>query len=262
MLLGTKKRLERLIEKSRALIISPVDDSLLAGPFGGLENMEHLLQEIVSGRPSAILAFRGTLERFSTTIGKTPTILNCTASVSGPRHTEKVQVHKVKEAHEIGADAIAAHFNLTADSELVTVKLFAQISAEARDLGLPVVAIAYPRKSTRGKDDNHLELKRSDQLAYANLVAHSVRVAVELGADIVKTHYTGSAESFVGVVNAAQGVPLVVSGGPKVDEGQAIINAAEAVKSGAKGISFGRNVFERDKPSAFLRQLRFELESS
>lgn len=260
--IGKHKRLERILGKSnKSLIISPIDDSLLAGPFGGLENMGELVANISRGHPSAILGFRGTLERYSALTGGIPTILNCTASVAGPRHSDKVQVHKVIEAHQIGADAVAAHFNLTATAELSTIRIFSGISEQARQVGLPVMAVAYPRKSVDGLDENYFDLREADEVAYAGLVAHCVRIAAELGADIIKTQYTGSAETFSTVLSASQGVPIVVAGGPKISKVEAISLAKSAIQSGAAGVSFGRNVFGRSNPAKFLKTLRSELES-
>ena len=261
MLVGKEKRLNRIVgDGCGPIIVSPIDDSLLAGPFAGLEDMGKLIARICIGQPSAILGFRGTLERYSAVIGQVPTILNCTASVVGPRHTDKVQVHEVAEAHQIGADAVAAHFNLTSTSELTSIAAFSKIASEAREIGLPVLAIAYPRKTIDGSDENYLELRENDKTAYARLVAHCVRVAVELGADLIKTHYTGSDSSFAMVLDGSQGVPIVVSGGPKVSERKAISHACQAVRSGASGISFGRNIFGRSDPGVFLKTLRQELE--
>lgn len=258
---GIEKRLRNLHNRSSGgpLVFCPIDDSLLAGPFDGLRVMKQVVSSISAASPSAILAFRGTLSRYSEEIGTIPTILNCTASVVGEHHVEKVLIHTVEEAISLGADAVAGHINLfsaTANDQMAT---FGHISRTAHSYGMPVVAIAYPRQSVDGVDDNFDELKTNDNTRYASLVAHAVRVAVELGADIIKTQYTGHPETFQAVVDAACGVPLVIAGGPKLPTDDALTLAQNALMSGASGVSFGRNIFNRADPGAFIETLKSEL---
>lgn len=258
---GTEKRLLNIHNKGKGgpLVFCPIDDSLLAGPFDGLRVMKRVVTSICEASPSAILAFRGTLSRYSSEIGTIPTILNCTASVVGERHVEKVLVHTVEEAIRLGAEAVAGHINLFSETANEQMATFGSISRVANSYGMPVVAIAYPRRSVDGVDDNFDELKTSDNVRYASLVAHAVRVAVELGADIIKTQYTGKAETFQAVVDASCGVPLVIAGGPKLPGDEALTLAKSALSAGASGVSFGRNVFNRTDPGAFVETLKSEL---
>jgi len=221
--------------------------------------MSALLEEISEVSPSAIIAFKGSLSHFQKQIGLTPTILNCTGSIVGPHHVEKVVVHQIEDAIRLGAEAVAGHINLFSDSANEQISMFGMLCREADRFGYPTLAIAYPRRSKDGKDDNFEELRKMDQMKYADLVAHSVRAAVELGADVVKTQYTGSVESFQKVVDAACGVPLVIAGGPKRAKNDAIQLAVEALSAGASGISFGRNVFNRSSPGGFIVELRAQL---
>ena len=87
------------------------------------------------------------------------------------------------------------------------------------------------------------------------LVKHCVRVAYELGADIVKTAYTGSVDSFAEVVEYAE-IPVVIAGGSKKSEFEILREVAEAMSAGASGVAIGRNVFQSDNPKAVARALR------
>lgn len=257
---GINKRVERLLGGHLGVpIFCPIDDSLLAGPFDGLRNMEALVHELVVGKPSAIIGFKGSLSRFNSVIGAVPTILNCSASIVGPNHVTKKIIHTIEDGLWLGVDAVAVHLNLTSDDEVAQLSQTGLFISEAERVGLPVLVIAYPRRSRNGVDDNYLELKTAKVEEYAKLVAWGVRIAVELGASIVKTQYTGSMGSFTHVVDAAMGVPVVVAGGPKRDAQEILLEAREAVNAGAAGISFGRNVFNRSNPGDFIRQLRAEL---
>ena len=78
---------------------------------------------------------------------------------------------------------------------------------------------------------------------------------MELGADVIKTQYTGSPETFEKVVEATRPVPVFIAGGPLCSEPAALSAARGAIAAGASGVSFGRNVFERDDPARMLRLL-------
>ncbi len=71
--------------------------------------------------------------------------------------------------------------------------------------GMPLLAMMYPR----GKN-----ITTSNDVEQVKLAA---RVAAELGADIVKTVYTGDPESFREVTRGCP-VPVVVAGGSKTDD--------------------------------------------
>ena len=96
---GKKKRLERIITNGRMLIV-PVDDSLIFGPFEGLANLSDTLNSIVDTKPSAILGYKGS---YSLLLGTSngiqlPFIINVTASTVMGRHIQKIKSCTVLEA--------------------------------------------------------------------------------------------------------------------------------------------------------------------
>lgn len=248
----------RNAETGRLLIV-PIDDSLINGPFGGLHDLHGTLGEINLARPDAVLGFVGQFERYASVL-KDPSIAwiaNVTASTKYSHHTDKRLIHSVRRAIACGCDGVAAHLNLTSDTEGAMIANLAAVVEEARGLGTPVLAIVYPRKTDAdGRDDNYDELRVSNPEQYVDLVSHCVRVAVDVGASIVKTQYTGDPISFSRVVTAANGVPVVIAGGHLVSEGEALARAAEAITAGAAGVSFGRNVFNRRHVGRFIGRLR------
>ena len=88
---------------------------------------------------------------------------------------------------------------------------------------------------------------------FHDLVWRSCRIAAELGADFIKTFYTGP--RFAEVVEATP-VPIIVLGASKVDEADALKMAAGGIAAGARGVVFGRNVFESSDPQRFLERPR------
>jgi len=73
-----------------------------------------------------------------------------------------------------GADAVSIHVNIGNSYEQAMLRDFSKISNQCKDFGVPLLAMMYFRnnENTTSYDEKSL--------------IHSVRVAVELGADIVK----------------------------------------------------------------------------
>lgn len=255
---GKKKRLERIITNGRMLIV-PVDDSLIFGPFEGLSNLSDTINSIVDTKPSAILGYKGS---YSLLLGTSngvqlPFIINVTASTVMGRHIQKIKSCTVLEALVMGADCVAAHINFTSDYENEMIQNVASIISEADRLGMPTLAIAYPRKvHDDGKDDNYEIEKQTDIESYTKRVCRCVRVAVELGADIIKTQYTGSIQTFQRVIDSALGRPVIIAGGPVLAVQNSYKIAKDAIEAGAAGISYGRNVFNAEYVEAYIAGMK------
>ena len=105
------------------------------------------------------------------------------------------------------------------------------------------MAMMYPR----GKkiEDEHR----------AEYIAHAARVGAELGADVVKTSYTGDPDSFREVVEGCP-VPVVIAGGPRTEtEAEFLEMVADAIGAGARGVAIGRNVFQHRDPTLITMRI-------
>jgi fructose-bisphosphate aldolase/2-amino-3,7-dideoxy-D-threo-hept-6-ulosonate synthase len=86
-------------------------------------------------------------------------------------------------------------------------------------------------------------------------VAHAARLGAELGADIVKTVYTGDIDSFREVVKSCP-VPIAIAGGPTTNNEEELLETVQgALNAGAIGVTFGRNIFQHKDPSKMVRAL-------
>lgn len=120
---------------------------------------------------------------------------------------------------------------------------FAHIVEEAQQVGLPIIGEAFPPR------DGSMDPKELHEY-----VAVTSRICCELGAVAVKTYYTG--ERFDEVVAAAQ-VPVFALGGEKCDTVmEALKLAQKAFRSGARGVVFGRNILEHDRPAQVTEALK------
>lgn len=254
---GKYIRLGRLFDtQTNRMILSPLDDALLAGPEDGLRDTSKKLREIVKGKANAIMGFPGLFYSNYPELHGTGTILNLTASTTRRAHTRKILISSVEHALTMGMDAVGVHVNISSIYESEMLDIMGRVSMDCQRLGMPLVGIMYPRSEDDGKDNNYLDLKENKPDDYTELVRHCVKVGVELGADIIKTQFTGNVATFKTVIEASCGIPVVIAGGPKVSPRTAITMASMALEAGAAGISFGRNTFNRKDTVQFLLALR------
>ncbi len=89
-------------------------------------------------------------------------------------------------------------------------------------------------------------------MEYVKLAA---RIGAELGADIVKTNYTGSPDTFKEVVKGCN-VPVVIAGGPKMDTEHDLLQMVyDAIHAGATGVAIGRNIFQAKNSTLLVSKL-------
>jgi DhnA family fructose-bisphosphate aldolase class Ia len=90
----------------------------------------------------------------------------------------------------------------------------------------------------------------------AGAMASASRIGFELGADIIKTYYTGSADSFRRVT-AACPVPVMIAGGAKMTTVRAALDVVHgSIQAGGKGVVFGRNIWQSPDPRAIVTALK------
>lgn len=232
---GKNIRMERIIDRdSGNAVIVPMDHGISVGPIDGLIDMKRTVSDVTTGGATAVLMQKGLIPQGHRTAGHdVGLILHLSASTDiGSTSNSKVLVATVEEAIKLGADAVSMHINLGADSEPEMLSDLGRVSRECTEWGMPLLVMAYPRgPGIKNPYD-------------PKLVAHCARVAMELGADMVKVSYTGDIDSFRRVVKGTL-VPVLIAGGPKMDSDMDILNMVhDSLEAGGKGVSIGRNVFQ------------------
>ena len=245
-MIGKKIRLERIIDRnSRKTVIIPMDHGVTVGPIEGLADMRTTVGKVVTGGANAILMHKGIVRAGHRGTGRdVGLIIHLSAGTSlSPDPNAKELVCTVEEAIKLGADAVSVHINLGAETDREMLRQLGQIGERCLEWQMPLVTMMY----TRGP-------KIQDEYDVQN-VKHAARVGAELGADIVKVVYTGSVESFAGVVDGCP-VPVVIAGGAKMGSDEEIFKMVEgALQAGAAGVSIGRNAFQHDDPTKMVQAL-------
>ena len=245
-MIGKNIRLERIINRnSRRTVIVPMDHGITLGPIRGLTDMAKTVDGIVNGGANAIVLHKGIVTAGHRGSGKDiGLIVHLSASTSlSPDPNAKVDVTEVQEAVRLGADAVSVHVNLGADTEREMLRSLGQVAKKCADWGMPLLAMMY----TRGE-----KIQNPFDVRY---VKHAARVGAELGADVVKVVYTGSAASFAEVVQGCP-VPVVIAGGEKMESDEEIFRmVAGALEAGCAGVSIGRNIFQHKNPVRMIEAI-------
>ena len=245
-MLGKTIRMERISNRiSGKTVIVPMDHGVTIGPVAGLIRLQETVDAVANGGANAVILHKGLAEAGHRRKGKdVGLIIHLSASTQMALDpSSKTMVCTVEEAIKLGADAVSVHVNLGSEEESSMLSDLGRVGKEAMEWGMPLLAMMY----TRGpKVKNEFDVKS---------VKHAARVGAELGADIVKVVYTGSAESFKEVVEGCF-VPIVIAGGEKMGNDEDILEMVRgAMAAGAAGVSIGRNVFQHEAPEKIVQTI-------
>lgn len=236
--IGKRVRLGRVLKGGRAVVFA-FDHGFEHGPSDfSEENLDprEVVRRAVGAGFDAIMMNKGIAEATADLwAGKVPLILKITGKTSlRPKDLQFAQygISSVDDALALAADGIAGTVYWGAPEEEVMASSFSKVIARCDDVGMPSMILSYPRGPAI-RDSNDPEV-----------VAYAARASSELGVDLIKTHYTGSVETFRKVVRAAT-VPVLLSGGVREDNPLRFFEVVHAVlEAGGAGVVVGRNVFQ------------------
>jgi fructose-bisphosphate aldolase, class I len=244
-MLGKDVRMNRLFNtESGNILVIALDHAIGWGVIPGIDDIKRTLEKTIEAAPDAITMLKGTAIRvFKPYAGKIPFIMKSTTFAPSHPYFD-TPVGTVEEALRLGADAIAVGATLVGEHQAQLLSNLAGITKEAAEYGLPVVSHIYP------KGAGNIEQYQEEHVKYA------ARAAAELDVDIVKTFYTGDPGSFRRVVNACPSI-VVVSGGPKLPSMRDVFRMTyDAMSAGARGVTFGRNVWQAEDPVLVIAALK------
>jgi len=239
---GKKRRLKRIFRDDERTVVVPMDHGVTIGPVTGLVRMQEIIDKLLHGGVDAVVLHRGVAKHVDT--GNAGLIVHLSGITKlGPDPNNKVQVCSVEEAVRIGADAVSVHVNVGAEQEDRMLAKLGRVADDCDRYGVPLLAMMYPRGP-----------KIKNQHA-VDVVAHAARLGAELGADVIKTNYTGDVETFKEVVRGCY-VPVIIAGGPKVETVREVLQMVhDSIKAGGAGLSIGRNVFQHENPTKMVKAL-------
>ena len=254
---GIRRRLKRFFRRDGRALIFAMDHGFEHGPEDFEEHWEHvnpkvIIRKVVRAGIDGVMMLPGIARIAGDEVKPNVGLMIKLTSKTNLRPKDdqllQSQLAFVEDAIKLGADAIAATVYWGSPAEDIMMRQFAEIASYAHDLGFPVVQFAYPR----GPYINEKYGRKEDY----RVVMYGARAAVESGADMIKTYWTGSRETFAKVVDAAAGVPVLLSGGTKTENPVDFLKLVwEVIEAGGAGAVVGRNIFQRENPEPFIKAL-------
>lgn len=249
---GIDIRVKKLFRGKKNLVISALDHVVEYGDQQGIETAAPAIKNCLE--TDALLLPRFMLKRnwklMSGVNAPAPVVrINWSASFYYPldyREGFTTIATTVEEAVEAGAEAVICSLFLEEDNdrrrETENVKIFSEIVRQKERLGIPLIGEAYVvEHNDKTPNEVHAKVKRIS------------RIMAEMGADLIKTFYTG--DRFHEVVENTP-VPIFTIGAEKLNTDLDVLKKADSsVKQGARGIIFGRNIFLAENPPKLIAAL-------
>ena len=253
-------RLNRLLNGGRCLDIA-VDHGVCNEPsfLAGLEDMPAVMDQLVAARPDAIQLNYGQADLLQGRSGRDKPALVMRVDMGNPynamRHRTMwavLQNHDDPVLPAVQMDAACAVINLfmlpdEPDLFRQCVANIARVRADCERYGMPLMIeplVMAPHAERGGY------MVDGD----AEKIVTLVRLAREMGADIVKADPTTDPAQFHRVVQAAR-CPVLVRGGGREDLRQVFVRSRQLLDQGAVGMVYGRNVYQHQSPQAVVRAL-------
>ncbi|UJW77250.1 class I fructose-bisphosphate aldolase [Rhizobium sp. SL42] len=255
-----KARLNRLFRNGGCLDVA-VDHGVCNEPsfLVGLENMETVMDRLVDAGPDAIQLAYGQADLLQNRPGRDKPALVMRIDMGNPynatRHRVMWSQLQNRDEPLIGAlemDAACVVVNLfmlpdEPDLFRQCVENISRVRADCNRYGMPLMIeplVMLPNDVRGGYQVD----------GDAEKIVTLVRLASEMGADIIKADPTADPEDFHRVIEAAR-CPVLVRGGGKEDLRTVLAKSAALIAQGANGMVYGRNIYQHDNPKAVVSAL-------
>ncbi|UCF97037.1 MAG: fructose-bisphosphate aldolase [Spirochaetaceae bacterium] len=242
---GKRMRMSSIFRPSdgRSVIVA-IDHGGIAGPIPGIVKPAPLMKACVLGGADAVLTTRGFMKASSEEWApSTALILRLTGGftvLGGRFEEERISSPETALRYAAMAAAVTVKFGHPREGDFIRQASLVADACEQWNLPLMIEAMATSK-----------DLKSTDPEG----VKLAARSAQEIGADIVKSYYTGDPDSFSAVVEGCP-APVVILGGEKTDDlGQVFREVHESLQAGGAGIAIGRNIWQHTNPQSVVEAM-------
>ncbi|MFW6294335.1 MAG: class I fructose-bisphosphate aldolase [Halanaerobium sp.] len=238
------RRMNRIFSDDGKAVIIAMDHGIMFDVLPDFENPAELFKKIIAGGADAILTTYGLAKNYEDTLKDIPLFIRADG---GNTDFNRVRggklLYTVSDCLKLGAEGITVMGFPGEENENRTLENIAQLASETDEWNVPLMAEMLPAGFSDKLENNYENIK------------FAVRLGGELGADIIKTAYTGNVNEFKKIVKGSL-APVVVLGGSKQDDYLGVLkNIEEAVSAGASGVTIGRNVWKSKDPEKMTRAL-------
>ncbi len=253
-------RLQRLFQNGGCLDIA-IDHGVCNEPtfLDGLEDMPAVVDALVQAQPDAIQMNYGQADLLQRRPGRSKPALVMRVDMGNPYNATTHRVmwallqnknDPVLPAVQMDAACVVVNlFMLPNEPDLFRqcVENISIVRADCDKYGMPLMIEPLVMRPHSEKGGYMVD-------GDAEKIVTLVRLAREMGADIIKADPTADANEFHRVVEAAR-CPVLVRGGGREDLRQVFARSRTLLDQGAVGMVYGRNVYQHQSPQAVVKAL-------
>ncbi|MBX3142054.1 MAG: hypothetical protein KF875_14965 [Trueperaceae bacterium] len=236
------RRLQRVFREDGRTLIVAMDHGSYMNVLPQAADPGRILDEVREAGADAVLTTLGIATTYTDRLGGMGLILRLDGSGSMlDQGSTFEQRYTIEDGLRVAADAVAA-MGFPGEGRGETLHNLGRIASQCTAWNMPLLAEMMP-----GGFNPSLHTPENITLAS--------RIGVELGADIIKTTYTGDVESFK-ALTAGVFAPVVVLGGNRKGELVDLLTMVhDSLQGGASGVAVGRNVWQHENAGGVVRAL-------
>jgi len=149
----------------------------------------------------------------------------------------------IEDAIRLGADGVVCMGFPGSSSEEAYYRIIARLVSDGLKWNVPVGVETLPRG---------FEFNKFDDCRTPENIKLAARIGCEMGADFIKTPYTGDQKSFTELIEGCYRPVLILGGGKREVQGL-LQEIHDAMECGAAGAIVGRNIYRYESPTRICK---------
>jgi len=240
------RRMSRIFAKDGKSITLALDGYYFSTKTKGIDETISQLPGLIENGIDAVLVTYGMAKRYAEEFSDIGMLVRAdlSTSVFDPSVPYTTGIITVEDALKLGADGIISMTFPGASNEVSSHRIAFDLARQADHWNLPFMCETLP----------YGYAVTSEASNRPDVIASGARLGAELGADIIKTRFSGNKEDeeIVRLANR----PVLALGGPKTGH---ILDYFTFVRHcmdvGAKGVAVGRNITQDENPAGVVAAL-------
>jgi len=235
--------MNHIFRENKKTFIIAIDHGVGFNVLPAMKYPDKIIRDMAKAGADAFLATPGLVQKFGDSFLGKGIILRLDGGTTflGDKTKPVRTVVEVEDAVRMGADSVICMGFPGSKWEDEILSNLSRNIMECGKWGIPLTAEMLPRGFEGGEDSR----------TPAN-ITFACRLGAEMGADIIKTEYTGSVETFRELCESVYAPVVILGGAKKVPEEKLLSEIREAIDAGGAGVAMGRNIWNHENPARYV----------